>query len=106
MLITAHGPVVIDWMTASLGSPWADVARTSMILTVGVQAAGDRVNPVIRRLSGMFQRTYLNRYQSLIPDGQDELAHWLPVIAAARLDEQIEPERPALLQMINGRMRA
>jgi hypothetical protein len=99
VLISARGPVVIDWMTASLGSPWADVARTSMILTIGVKAAGDMVNPVIRLLSGQFHRTYLNRYRSLVPDGQAELARWLPVIAAARLAEQIEPERAALLQM-------
>lgn len=100
VLITAHGPVVIDWMTASVGSPWADVARTSMILTIGVKAAGDMVSPAIRLLSGLFHRTYLNHYRSLVRNGQAELARWLPVIAAARLDEQIERERAALLQMV------
>lgn len=100
VLISARGPVVIDWMTASLGSPWADVARTSMILTIGVKAAGDMVSPAIRLLSGLFHRGYLNRYRGLVPDGQAELARWLPVIAAARLDEQIEPERAALLQIV------
>jgi Ser/Thr protein kinase RdoA (MazF antagonist) len=101
VLISARGPVVIDWMTASLGSPWADVARTSMLLTIGVKAAGDMVSPAIRLLSGLFHRTYLNRYRSLVPDGQAELARWLPVIAAARLAEQIDPERAALLLMVS-----
>ena len=29
VLLTEKGAVVIDWMTASIGNPWADVARTS-----------------------------------------------------------------------------
>jgi len=102
VLISARGPVVIDWMTASLGSPWADVARTSMLLTIGAKAAGDMVSPAIRLLSGLFHRAYLSRYKALVLDGQAELARWLPVIAAARLDEQIEPERAALLQIVMG----
>ncbi len=104
VLISARGPVVIDWMTACLGNPWADVARTSMILTIGVKAAGDQVSPLLRLASGLFHRTYLNRYCSLAPDGQDELPRWQPLIAAARLAEQIEPERAALLQMVDGRL--
>jgi uncharacterized protein (TIGR02172 family) len=100
VLITSRGPVVIDWMTACLGSPWADVARTSMILTIGVKAAGDQVSALLRSASGLYHRTYLNQYRRLRADGQDELERWLPVIAAARLAEQIEPERAALLQML------
>jgi len=106
VLISARGPVVIDWMTASLGSPWADVARTSMILTIGIRAAGDMVSPAIRLLSGLFHRTYLNRYRSLVRNGQAEMARWLPVIAAARLDEQIEPERAALLLTVSESLAA
>lgn len=100
VLISSHGPVVIDWTTARLGSPWADVARSSMLLTVGVKGAGRQASPVVRLLSGWFHRAYLSRYRSLVPDGQAELARWLPVIAAARLDERIEPERTALLQTV------
>ncbi|MGC8780532.1 MAG: phosphotransferase family protein [Anaerolineae bacterium] len=105
VLISPEGPVVIDWMTASLGSPWADVARTSMLLTIGVKGAGQLVNPVIRLLSGLFHQAYLSHYCALVPDGKAELARWLPLIAAARLDEQIEPERAALLKMIMGGLR-
>jgi aminoglycoside phosphotransferase (APT) family kinase protein len=101
VLISTRGPVVIDWMTASLGSPWADVARSSLLLTIGVKAAGDQVGLLIRRISGLFHRAYLGRYRTLVPDGQAELERWQPVIAAARLAEQIEPERAALLQMID-----
>jgi len=104
VLISARGPVVIDWMTASLGDPWADVARTSMILTIGVKAAGKQAPPHLRLLSGLFHRTYLERYRALVPDGRDRLARWLPIIAAARLNEQIAPERAALLQMVDEQL--
>lgn len=100
VLITRRGAVVIDWMTANLGSRWADVARTSLILSIGVKAAGDRLHPFIRLFSGLFHQTYLKRYLALAPGGQAELARWQPVIAAARLNERIEPEREALLQMV------
>jgi len=33
IIITKRGPVVIDWMNACAGNPWADVARSSLILT-------------------------------------------------------------------------
>lgn len=100
VLITPRGPVVIDWMTASLGTPWADVARTSLLLTIGVKGAGKMISPTVRLLSRFFHRAYLNHYHALVPDGRSEVARWLPVIAAARLNEQIEPEREALRQMI------
>lgn len=87
-------------MTASLGSHWADVARASLILSVGVKAAGDMLNPLLRLLSGLFHRAYLAHYHTLPPGGQAELARWQPVIAAARLNERIEPEREALLRIV------
>lgn len=99
VLVTRRGAVVIDWMTASLGSRWADVARTSLILSIGAKAAGDMLNPLIRLLSGLFHRAYLAHYHTLAPGGQAELARWQPIIAAARLNERIEPEREALLQI-------
>jgi uncharacterized protein (TIGR02172 family) len=100
ILLSPHGPVTIDWMTASNGSPWADVARTSMILSVGAKAAGKQVHPLIRMMISLYNRTYLNHYRSLNPDHHETLKRWMPVIAAARLDEQIEPEREALIRMV------
>jgi len=99
VLLTERGAVVIDWMTASSGNPWADVARTSMLLTIGAKSAGKQVKPTVRLLIRLYHRAYLTRYASLIPDGNDELMKWMPVIAAARLDEKIDGEQDALLGM-------
>ena len=102
VLITAAGPIVIDWMTASSGNPWADVARTGMILLIGVKGAGKQVRPITRLLIYLYQATYKKQYFSRIPDSDKQLRRWMPVMAAARLDEHIEPEREALIGMVRA----
>jgi uncharacterized protein (TIGR02172 family) len=102
VIITKDVPIVIDWMTASVGSPWADVARTSLLLSIGAKAAGKQVRPIIRTAIKLYHRTYMNRYRALNPDTENELNRWMPVIAAARLNEDILPERGALIKMVEG----
>jgi len=100
VLVTKSGPIVIDWMTACIGSPGADVARTSLLLSIGAKAAGKQVRPIIRNVIKLYHRTYLQRYRLLEPEPVKEAARWSPVIAAARLSENIIPERKALIKMV------
>jgi Ser/Thr protein kinase RdoA (MazF antagonist) len=100
VLLTKRGPVVIDWMTACSGSPWTDVARTSMILSIGAKAAGKQVRPLLRLVIRLYHDRYLHRYRDLMDEPQGELARWTPVIAAARLNENILPEREALIRIV------
>src|SRR5688572_10403190 len=99
IIISKAGPVVIDWMTACAGSPWADVARTSLILSIGAKAAGKQISSFLRAMVRFFHRTYLTRYYSLMPDLGNELNRWTPVIAAGRLNEDIIPERDPLIRI-------
>ena len=100
VFLTKNRPVVIDWMTACSGSPWADVARTSLILSIGAKAAGKQVSPILRMAIRLYHRSYLHRYLALTSNEGNELNRWVPVIAAARLNEEIHPEREALLKMV------
>ena len=100
VIITKDGPIVIDWMTASTGNPWADVARTSLILSIGAKAAGKQVRTIIRIAIRLYHQMYLKQYQKFFPDHGNELNLWTPVIAAARLNEDIIPEREALIKMM------
>jgi hypothetical protein len=101
ILMTRRGPIVIDWMTASSGNPFADVARTSLLLTIGVAAATkSQVPPMLRLLSAVYHNTYLKSYLALNPDTHGQIKRWKPVVAAARLNENIVPERQALLQWV------
>jgi uncharacterized protein (TIGR02172 family) len=102
VIISPQGPIVIDWMTAASGSPWADIARTSLLLSVGPRAVGKQLSPILHLFINLYYGTYMKHYKTLRTDTQNELKRWLPVLAAARLEERIEPEREALLQMIKG----
>lgn len=100
VLVTRSGPVVIDWITASTGSPWTDAARTSLILSNGAKAAGKQVSPIVRMVIRLYHRAYLSQYVTLMHDPNHELERWMPLIAAARLSENIIPEQAALISIV------
>jgi uncharacterized protein (TIGR02172 family) len=89
LLISGNDANIIDWIDASRGNPLADVARTSIILRGAAENAQIR-NPLLRIPVKSFHSIYLNEYFRLRPGGQAEYRRWLPIVAAARLDEGIE----------------
>jgi aminoglycoside phosphotransferase (APT) family kinase protein len=88
VLITAQGPVVIDWIDAASGRPLADVARSSVIL-LGILAPGSGATWVERVLVRWHHRIYLRHYFRLRPGGEEEYRAWRPIVAAARMSEGI-----------------
>jgi uncharacterized protein (TIGR02172 family) len=100
IMLTPKGAVVIDWMTVSTGHPIADFARTSMLLTVGPKGAGKQITPIVASALQLFYKIYARRYLQLNPDINRQYPRWLTVIAAARVAEQIEPERAALIEIV------
>ncbi len=108
VLMTAKGPLIIDWMTANRGNPWADVARTHLLLTIGQTPA--HINILMRTVilvgRRTFYRAYMGRYQALAPEGKQQLQAWIPVLAAARLNEEIANEQQALLAIVTTGLKA
>ncbi|GMV34674.1 MAG: aminoglycoside phosphotransferase family protein [Chloroflexi bacterium CFX1] len=96
ILISPVTSTVIDWIDASNGNPLADVARTSIIL-LGALAARQISNPVIRIFVGLFHTGYIKEYFRLRPQGRLDYQQWLPIVAAARLSENITDLEPWLL---------
>jgi aminoglycoside phosphotransferase (APT) family kinase protein len=100
VILTEFGPVVIDWMMASRGHPAADVARTRLLILFedlprrGIQ----RLVHLLGRY--IFYRTYLKTYRQYDPEVVALSDAYLPVEAAARLNEDIRPERERLIKMI------
>lgn len=87
ILVSGRGELIIDWIDATLGNPLADVARTGVLL---LGAAACQIHGAFQKvLVRMFHSTYLRNYFSLRPGGEEEYARWLPVVAAARLSENI-----------------
>ncbi len=84
VLVTSHGETVIDWLDATIGNPLADVARSSIILM------GDQIaEPLLSPLTHIFHSAYMREYFRLRPGGDSEYRRWLPIVAAARLSENI-----------------
>lgn len=88
ILISPTDSTVIDWIDSASGNPLADVARTSIIL-LGAVASNQISNPVIKTLVRLFHSAYLREYFRLHPQGKKEYEHWLPIVAGARLAENI-----------------
>ncbi len=102
VMLGARGEVVIDWIDATLGNPLADVARSS-ILVLGAAASDQIPNRGLKALVRLFHGAYLRHYFRLRPGGEHEYRRWLPVIAAARLEENIpELENWLIAQAAKG----
>lgn len=100
IMLTDRGAIVIDWMTVNRGNPIADFARTNMLLMIGPKGVGKQISLMVKVFIKFFRQMYSRSYLQLIPDSNNERKKWLTVTAAARLAEQIEPEREALLQVV------
>ena len=105
-LIKTDGePVVIDWSNVTRGDPAADVARTLLMLRIGEPPPGA---PVLVRVLAAFARgillsAYRRAYRRHRPIDPDLVARWEIPVAAQRLTENIEGERPALLRLLEAR---
>ncbi|MCU0488810.1 MAG: phosphotransferase [Anaerolineales bacterium] len=87
ILITSQGEIIIDWIDASSGNPLADLARSTIIAlgAVDCQIQG----PLQRVFVRIFHTAYVRHYFRLRPGGKREYDRWLPIVAAARLSENI-----------------
>jgi tRNA A-37 threonylcarbamoyl transferase component Bud32 len=104
VLITPHGPVILDWMTAAQGNTLADVARTALILQLRSGSPGKQVTRSVDLLRPLIRGAYLRRYFQLRPGSRSRLAAWMIPVAAARLEERIPGEREQILSLLESRL--
>ena len=102
ILLTKQGEVIIDWIDSALGNPLADLARTT-ILSIGATETNQLTNPFLKTFVRIFHGIYIRRYFSIHAGGQYEYPLWLPIVAAARLSENIaELEKWLIAQVQKG----
>ena len=94
ILMTARGPIIIDWVDAVRGNPLADIARTHLLITAG------EVPPEAERPRAQFAAAYLDHHPLLTPERREEFRAWHPIVAAARLVEDIAGEQGHLFSII------
>jgi aminoglycoside phosphotransferase (APT) family kinase protein len=107
VLISATGPVVIDWLTATCGPPAADIART-LFLLLESHIPKEIPQPsrwMIARPRRWFAIRYLHHYRRLRQVDLGEVRLWRLPVLAARLGEGIEPERAGLVARISAELR-
>jgi uncharacterized protein (TIGR02172 family) len=110
ILMSPRGEVIIDWNRASYGNPLADLARTTnaamaflktnqmrrAFLSYGKSRLSQVKNSLLRTIVRITYPIYLRRYFQLRPGSEEEYQLWLPIIAAARLVDEI-PELDGML---------
>jgi aminoglycoside phosphotransferase (APT) family kinase protein len=86
------GPVdrasIIDWTSASKGSPAADVCRSYVLMRPSMPALAE---------------AYVETYAHASGASVEEILKWLPVVAAARLAEGVANEVDGLVAMVDER---
>jgi hypothetical protein len=87
-------------MDASRGHPLADVARTSLLLSLGSPPPGTRGRWLIELARSSFHRAYLSRYMQLRSVSREQIDAWQAPIAAARLIEGIAQEEGRLVAIV------
>ena len=99
IILSSHGPVIIDWMDASRGSPIMDVARSTLLIGGGPIPPGTPLAWLVKLLRRWSYQIYLRRYFKLNSTDQRQLSTWVSVAAAARLDENITADEGRLLSI-------
>jgi aminoglycoside phosphotransferase (APT) family kinase protein len=110
VIMSLHGPVIIDWMTARQGNPHADIARTLSILQSPItrpiwqkpkqDGSLDALPSDWHEASKSFIERYLARYRKIRKISLKEIKAWRLPTAAARLNENIPQDRDWLLSVI------
>ena len=100
ILMTTRGPIVIDWTDASCGNPLSDVARTLVLLTAAQLPLNSFFGWLVKLGRKRMLAAYTQEYFRTSLLDRSQLKAWMPVVAAARLNEQIPEENERLLTIV------
>lgn len=101
ILLTARGPVIIDWLAATRGAPLGDMARSVVVLSIGQPPPGTPGRWLIDVIRKVLLNTYRTAYAARAPYEPEHFRAWQAVNAAAFLKHSVPDERPTLFKMIH-----
>jgi Ser/Thr protein kinase RdoA (MazF antagonist) len=78
---------IVDWLDATRGEPAADACRSYLLM---------------RRLEPAWASTYIDAYAAQSSLSLNDILGWLPVVAGARLAEDVPGETEALMAIVDG----
>lgn len=86
IIMSLHGPVIIDWAIGTRGNPLADIARSWLISKMWLSGLVEKSAPEhLQHTWKQFWKTYFLRYGELRAYNMDELNKWQIVAATASL---------------------
>jgi uncharacterized protein (TIGR02172 family) len=100
IVVSTHGPVILDWTEATSGHPLADVARTTLMMRHAAVPSHVPGRHLIEAGRMLWYQLYLRRYCQLRSIASKHVGAWLLPVAAARLSEGIPEEEEPLLRLI------
>ena len=114
ILMTIEGEIIIDWFHASRGNPHADLARTTNLvlgftktsqirrpfLSFNSTETNSFKNSLLQIYCRICYPAYINYYFKICPGDKDEYKRWLPIIAAARLSDNIPELEEMLIEQV------
>jgi aminoglycoside phosphotransferase (APT) family kinase protein len=100
ILMTPRGPVTIDWTDASCGNPLSDVARTWVLLSAAHLPLTSLLGWLVKFGRKRMLDAYTKHYFQNSGLDESQLKAWIPVVAAARMNEEIPQENDRLLTIV------
>jgi aminoglycoside phosphotransferase (APT) family kinase protein len=92
VIVSADGPVLVDWFDASRGDRVADVARSSLTLLADGASTPTHLPGSDPRTLAVLTQAYLSRLEESLDISPGLLSRWQAVNAAARLSEGVARE--------------
>ena len=102
IMMTESEYKVIDWMTACVGDPASDIARTWLLLKYGeLRNIGFLARVRLEIVKFFLRRLYLKESIRLLGGTKEDVIKWIVPVAAARLSEWLtDNERQKLLTLV------
>jgi len=89
VILSPHGPVIVDWFDSSRGDPVADIARTALVLLADGAHRPPHLPGADPDTLAQLTRAYLGRVRQRRDVPEDTLARWQAVNAVARMAEGV-----------------
>jgi len=100
IIISEHGPVIIDWSEAVLGNALADVAMTWLLFRVCSIPPWVGMRRLLKMLRGGFYSVFMKYYRQLRPFSDKELTPWKIPVLAVHIARGIPEDRPRMMVLL------
>jgi len=103
IIISANGPVIIDWPGASKGDPMADVARTWVLCSF--PSTSRLLNQIVGGLLSNIELKYLQQYKTKADFNEEQYELWkIPNIAGRIAMERSKDNQRILLNVLEKKL--